>query len=109
MTDGRQLLSCFRHNWELPLTLLTSHQRPKEFQERTTNNNQLNLLRSVKFGLLENYITSAMFNACLISTLKFQFEKIDKFNNITSVMFNAYLISTLKCENIKYYWEIKKI
>ena len=41
-------------------------------------------------------MTSAMFNAYLISTLKFQFEKIDKFNNITSAMFDAYLISTLK-------------
>ena len=50
-----------------------------------------------------------MFNAYLISTLKFQFEKIDKFNNITSAMFNAYLISTLKFEKIKYFWEIQKI
>ena len=41
-----------------------------------------------------------MFNAYLISTLKFQFEKIDKFNNITSAMFNAYLISTLKFHKI---------
>ena len=37
-----------------------------------------------------------MFNAYQISTMKFQFEKNDKFNNITSAMFNAYLISTLK-------------
>ena len=51
--------------------------------------------------------TSAMFNAYLISTLKFRFEKNDKINNITSamlndyiisIMFNAYLISTLKFE-----------
>ena len=39
-----------------------------------------------------------MLNAYLNSTLKFQFEKNDKFNNITSAMFNAYLISTLKLE-----------
>ena len=39
-----------------------------------------------------------MFNAYLISTLKFQFEKIDKFIHITSAMFNAYLVSTLKFE-----------
>ena len=39
-----------------------------------------------------------MFNTYLVSTLKFQFEKNDKFNNITSAMFNAYLISTLKYE-----------
>ena len=50
-----------------------------------------------------------MFNAYLISTLKFQFEKINKFNNITSAIFNAYLISTLKFEKIKYFWEIKQI
>ena len=31
-----------------------------------------------------------------IKNLKNQFEKKDKFNNITSAMFNAYLISTLK-------------
>ena len=41
--------------------------------------------------------------------MKFQFEKIDKFNNITSVMFDAYLISTLKFEKNKYFWEIQKI
>ena len=51
----------------------------------------------------------SMFNAYLISTLQFQFEKNDKFNNITSAMFNAYLISTLKFEKIKYFWEIQKI
>ena len=102
ITDGGQLLSCLRHNWELPLTLLTSHQRPKEFQERTNNNNNFNLLHSVKFGLLVNNITSAIFNASLISTLTFQFEKIDKFKDITSAMFNAYLISTLKFEQIEY-------
>ena len=50
-----------------------------------------------------------MFNAYLISTLKFQFEKNDKFNNITSAMFNAYLISTLKYEKIKCFWVIQKI
>ena len=37
-----------------------------------------------------------MFNAYLISALKFQFEKNDKFDYITSAMFNAYLVSTLK-------------
>jgi len=50
-----------------------------------------------------------MFNAYLISTLKFEKIKyfweiqkiwknkiIDKFNNITSAMFNTYLVSTLK-------------
>jgi len=37
-----------------------------------------------------------MFNAYLISTLKFQFEKNDEFNYITSAIFDAYLISTLK-------------
>ena len=42
-----------------------------------------------------------MFNTYLVSTLKFQIEKNDKFNNITSAMFNAYLISTLKYEKIK--------
>ena len=42
-----------------------------------------------------------MFNTYLVSTLKFQFEKNDKFNNVTSAMFNAYLISTLKYEKIK--------
>ena len=58
-------------------------------------------------------MTSAMFNAYLISTLKFEkikyfweIQKIwkktkDKFNNITSAMFNAYLISTLKYEKNK--------
>ena len=56
-----------------------------------------------------NNMTSAMFNAYLISTLKFQFEKIDKFNNKTVAIFNAYLISTLKFENIKHFWEIPKI
>ena len=35
-----------------------------------------------------------------------RFEKIDEFNNITSVMFNAYLISTLKFKKIKYSLEI---
>ena len=44
-----------------------------------------------------------MFNAYLISTLKFQFEKNYKFNYITSAMFNAYKISTLKLEKIKYF------
>ena len=37
-----------------------------------------------------------MFNAYLISTLKFQFKKNDKINNTTSAMFSAYLISTRK-------------
>ena len=50
-----------------------------------------------------------MFNAYLISTLKFKFEKNYKFNNITVAIFNAYLISTLKFENIKHFWEIPKI
>ena len=53
-------------------------------------------------------MTSAMFNAYLISTLKFQFEKIDKFNNITSAMFNAYLISTLKFEKLNIFEKFKK-
>ena len=35
-------------------------------------------------------------------------KKIDKFNNITSAMFSAYLISTLKFEIIKYFWEVQK-
>ena len=48
-----------------------------------------------------------MFNAYLISTLKFQFEKNHKFNNITSAMFNAYKISTLKLEKIKYFDKFK--
>ena len=52
-------------------------------------------------------ITSAMFNAYLISTLKFQFEKNYKFNYITSAMFNAYKISTLKLEKIKYFDKLK--
>ena len=43
-----------------------------------------------------NNITSAMLNAYLMSTLKFQFEKNDEFNYITSAIFDAYLISTLK-------------
>ena len=43
-----------------------------------------------------------MFND-LISTLKFQFEKNYKFNYITSAMFNAHKISTLKFEKIKYF------
>ena len=55
-----------------------------------------------------NNITSAMSNAYLISTLKFQFEKNDKFNIITSAMFNAYVISTLKYEKIKCFWVIQK-
>ena len=58
------------------------------------------LISTLKFQFEKNdefnYITSAMFNAYLISTLKFLFEKNDKFNYITSAMFNAYLISTLK-------------
>ena len=49
-----------------------------------------------------------MFNAYLISTLKFQFEKNYKFNYITSAMFNAYKISTLKLEKIKYFDKLKK-
>ena len=49
-----------------------------------------------------------MFNACLISTLKFQCEKIDKFNIITSAMFNAYLISNLKLENINIFGKFQK-
>merc|ERR1712240_249100 len=52
-------------------------------------------------------MTSAMFNAYLILTLKFQFEKIYKFNYITSAMFNAYKISTLKLEKIKYFDNFK--
>ena len=72
----------------------------------------MNIEKNDKF----NNITSAMFNAYLISILKFenieyfgeiqksekikdskiQFEKNYEFNNITSAMFNAYLISTLK-------------
>ena len=44
-----------------------------------------------------------MLNAYLISTLKFQFEKNDKFNYITSAMFDAYFISTLKFEKNKYF------
>ena len=48
-----------------------------------------------------------MFNAYLISTLKFQFEKNYKFNYITSAMFNAYKISTLKLEKIKYFDNFK--
>ena len=54
-------------------------------------------------------MTSAIFSAYLISTLKFQFEKLDKLNNKTVAIFNAYLISTLKFENIKHFWEIPKI
>merc|ERR1712235_221256 len=50
-----------------------------------------------------NDITSVMFNAYLISTLKFQFEKNAKFNYITSAMFNAFSISTLTFEKIKYF------
>ena len=53
ITDGGQLLSCLRYNKELRLTLLTSDQRPKVCQTRTTNYNSCILLRSVKFGLLE--------------------------------------------------------
>ena len=47
-----------------------------------------------------NNTTSAMFNAYLISTLKFQFEKNDKINNITSAMFKSYSISTHELEII---------
>ena len=43
---------------------------------------KINLKKKYKF----NNITSAMFNAYLISTLKFKFEKNDKINNITSAM-----------------------
>ena len=49
-----------------------------------------------------------MFNAYLISTLKFWFEKNDKINNITSAMLNDYIISTLKFEK-KFLLEIQKI
>ena len=49
-----------------------------------------------------------MFNAYLISTLKFQFERNDEINDITSAMYNAYLISTLKFEKNKYLLEIQK-
>ena len=52
--------------------------------------------------------TSAMFNAYLILSLKFQFEKNDKINNITSAMLNDYIISTLKFEK-KILLEIQKI
>ena len=45
----------------------------------------------------------------LVSTLKFQFEKNDKFNNITWAMLNASLISTLKYEKIKCFWVIQEI
>ena len=44
-----------------------------------------------------------MFNAYIVSTLKFQFEKNDEFNYITSAMFNAYLISSLKFGKNKYF------
>ena len=50
-----------------------------------------------------------MFNDYLISTLKFQFEKNYKFNYITSAMFNAYKISTLKLEKIKYFDKSKNL
>ena len=53
ITDGGQLLSCLRYDKLLRLTLLTSDQRPKVFQTRTTYYNNYILLRSVKFGLLE--------------------------------------------------------
>ena len=48
-----------------------------------------------------------MFIAYLISTLKFQFQKNYKFNYITSAMFNAYKMSTLKLEKIKYFDKLK--
>ena len=54
-------------------------------------------------------LKSSEISSSLISTLKFLFEKIDKFNNITVAIFKAYLISTLKFENIKHFWEIPKI
>ena len=60
----------------------------------------LKLKKNDKF----NNKTSAMFNAYLISTLKFQCKKNDTFNYITSAMYNAYLISTLKFQKIKYFW-----
>ena len=53
ITDGGQLLSCLRYDKLLRLTLLTSDQRPKVFQTRTTYYNNCILLRSVKFGLLD--------------------------------------------------------
>ena len=53
ITDGGQLLSCLRYDKLLHLTLLTSDQRPKVFQTRTTNYNNYISLRSVKFGLQE--------------------------------------------------------
>ena len=69
------------------------------------------LISTLKFQFEKNYefnyITSAMFNAYLISTLKFQFEKNYKFNYITSAMFNAYKISTLKLEKIIYFDKFK--
>ena len=48
-----------------------------------------------------------MFNAYLISTLKFQFEKNDKFNYLTSAMFNAYSISALKFEKFNIFGKVK--
>ena len=39
---------------------------------------------------------------------KIQFEKNAKFSHITSAMFNAFSISTLKFEKIKYFWKIQK-
>ena len=71
----------------------------------------LNLKKSEKFNFFEifekidefNSMTSAMFNAYLISTLKFQFEKNDEINYITSAIFDAYLISTLKFWKDKYF------
>ena len=53
ITDGGQLLSCLRYDKLLRLTLLTSDQRPKVFQTRTTYYKNCILLHSVKFGLLE--------------------------------------------------------
>merc|ERR1711872_174039 len=58
--------------------------------------------RSEKIDIF-NDITSVMFNAYLISTLKFQFEKNAKFNYVTSAILNAFSISTLKFEKIKYF------
>ena len=49
-------------------------------------------LSKIFYGILKNLKKKS---------LKIQFEKNDEFNNITAAMFNAYLISNLKYEKIK--------
>ena len=84
----------------------------KEFNNITSVIISAYLISTLKFQFEKmdkfNNINSAMFNTYFISTLKFWLEKIDKLNKITSAMFNAYLISTLNFKNLNIFEKFKR-